>query len=63
VTDYEMAQRLAHALVDLELLPNGDQTVHVRTFAEANLLTEDDGIVVRYGSDGSEYQITVVKVR
>ena len=41
---------------------NGVRVTDVETFEEAGLLTRDIGLVIRT-SDGSEFQVTIVKSR
>ena len=43
-----------------EILADQDQIRSIMTFEEAGMLTNDKGLVVRT-SDGSEFQITIVK--
>lgn len=35
--------------------------LHMRTYADSCLLTNDDGIVIKVG--GSEFQLTIIQVR
>lgn len=52
------ADRDAANLTDADLF----QDAAIRSYAEAGVLTRDDGLVVRL-ADGAEYQITIVKSR
>lgn len=65
MTTNDLAEVLIDLLADTVLVDNeGDDVdvASVRTFADANLLTHNDGVVVTLG-DGSSFQLSIVKTR
>ena len=57
MTEKAMAETIQETLAE-----SGDIFTHLLTFEEAGMLTRNNGLVVRT-SDGSEFQITIVRSR
>jgi hypothetical protein len=55
-TEEEVREWLAEAIME------ADDDARIRTFAEAGLLTNNEGLVLRFPSD-VEFQITIVRSR
>ncbi len=58
--EYDIETLISESL-NLHADEAGEQ-IRIRTFAEADLLTRDAGLVLRM-DDGSEFQVTIVRSR